>query len=342
MSTNSTQQPQQDPRNNAPYDDDEIDLAELWAALYKRKIMILGLAAGLAVLVAIYSLTLPNQYKASALLAPASGDGGGGGLASQYGGLASLAGISLPKGSTSTAQTAMAVMQTRKFLSEFIAENQLKQQLYFKQWDAEKSEWIESSSFSLMGTIKSWVSTSNQKSEPLYEGQEILAPGEPSMWDAVKTFSEMLSISEGKDNGMITITIEWLDPVQARDWVIAIVNRVNTQMRLQQIEDSNKTIEYLQEQLQKTQLVEIKTVAYKLIEQNLKDMTLANTQQNFVFKVIDPAVVPEEKSAPKRSLMVAVALVLGGMLGIFIALILNWRENNAKLVEEKEHQTHAQ
>ncbi|NCO14470.1 MAG: LPS O-antigen length regulator [Thiomicrospira sp.] len=331
-SSNQSPQPPFDPRYQAPYEDDEIDLAELWAALYQRKILILGLAAGLAVLVAIYSLTLPNQYKASALLAPASSESGGG-LASQYGGLASLAGISLPKGETTTAQTAMAVMQSRKFLSEFIAENKLKQQLFFKQWDADNAEWVQS--FSLIGTIKGWFA-SDAPAGPLYEGQEVLEPGEPSMWNTVKLFSGMLSISEGKDDGMITVSIEWTDPVQARDWVTALINRVNTQMRVQQIEESQKTIDYLQEQLQKTQLVEIKTVAYKLIEQNMKNMTLAKTQQNFVFKVIDPAVVPEEKSAPKRSLMVAVALVLGGMLGIFIALIQNWRENKIKLEETKD------
>lgn len=308
-------------------DDDEIDLIELFTALYIRKKLILGLAFGLALFVAIYSLTLPNRYKASALLAPTS-SGGGGGLASQYGGLASLAGISLPKGETTTAETAMAVIKSRKFISEFIVEKQLKKNVFFEQWDSEKSTWKES--FSLIGWIKGLLVAENDNKK-LYQGQEILAPGEPSMWDVVRKFSQLLSITEGKNDGLITITLEWTDPVQARDWIIAVVDRINTQMRLQQIAESNKTIEYLQEQLEKTQLVEIKTVIYKMIEQHMKNMTLAKTQQNYVFKVIDPPVVPEEKSSPKRALMVAVSLVLGFMLGTFVALIQNWREKSINM-----------
>lgn len=324
--SNQPHTPMPDPRYQMIYEEDEIDLVEYWAAVYQRKKMILSLAAGLTILTAIFSLMIPNQYQASALLAPASSESSAG-LASQYGGLASLAGISLPKGETTTAQTAIAVMQSRKFLSEFIADNNLKQQLFFKQWDAENSEWKQS--FSLIGTIKGWFS-SDKATGPLYEGQEILEPGEPSMWNTVKAFSGILSIYEGKDDGMVTVSIEWLDPVQARDWVTALVDRVNSQMRLQQIEESQRTIGYLQDQLQKTQLVEIKTVAYKLIEQNLKNMTLAKTQQNFVFKVIDPAVVPEEKSRPKRSIMVIMAFILGGFFGVVIALIQHAREKNAQ------------
>ena len=41
-SSNQSPQPPFDPRYQAPYEDDEIDLAELWAALYQRKILILG------------------------------------------------------------------------------------------------------------------------------------------------------------------------------------------------------------------------------------------------------------------------------------------------------------
>jgi len=36
-----------------------------------------------------------------------------------------------------------------------------------------------------------------------------------------------------------------------------------------------------------------------------------------VFKMIDPAVAPQEKSEPKRALIAIVATMLGGMLGVF-------------------------
>ena len=45
----------------------------------------------------VVALWLPNIYQASALFKPQSAEGGLGGLANQFGGLASLAGVS-PRG----------------------------------------------------------------------------------------------------------------------------------------------------------------------------------------------------------------------------------------------------
>ena len=48
---------------------------------------------------------------------------------------------------------------------------------------------------------------------------------------------------------------------------------------------------------------------------------LANAQQEYVFETVDPAVVPQEKSEPKRALMVVLATILGLMLSIIIVFI---------------------
>ena len=79
------------------YADDEIDLRELFLVLWRGKgliTIVTGLAAIVSVVVA---LSMPNIYQSTAVLAPKSGGGSGGlsSLASQYGGLASLAGINL-------------------------------------------------------------------------------------------------------------------------------------------------------------------------------------------------------------------------------------------------------
>ncbi|MGK4475399.1 GNVR domain-containing protein [Aeromonas molluscorum] len=40
-----------------------------------------------------------------------------------------------------------------------------------------------------------------------------------------------------------------------------------------------------------------------------------------MFKVLDPAVIAEEKIKPKRALIVVLGALLGGMLGVMIVLI---------------------
>ncbi len=64
----------------------------------------------------------------------------------------------------------------------------------------------------------------------------------------------------------------------------------------------------------------MQTVFYKLIEEQTKTQMLAEVNQEYVFKTLDPAVVPEEKAKPKRALMVVLGGILGGMLGIMLVL----------------------
>ena len=48
---------------------------------------------------------------------------------------------------------------------------------------------------------------------------------------------------------------------------------------------------------------------------------LANAQQEYVFKTIDPAVIPEEKVSPNRSLIIVLATLMGGITGALIVFI---------------------
>jgi uncharacterized protein involved in exopolysaccharide biosynthesis len=57
---------------------------------------------------------------------------------------------------------------------------------------------------------------------------------------------------------------------------------------------------------------------------------LANAQSEYIFKTVDPAVVPQEKSEPKRALIAIVATMLGGMLGVFIVFVLAFIRSGTK------------
>ena len=79
--------------------DDEIDLKELFMVLWSGKWLITVITGIAAVASLVIALMLPNIYTANALLAPAEHSGGGmSALMQQYGGLASLAGVTLPGG----------------------------------------------------------------------------------------------------------------------------------------------------------------------------------------------------------------------------------------------------
>ena len=77
---------------------DEIDLRELFAAIWAGKTTILAIVFISGLISVLLALSTPNKYTSEALLAPRSeGNAGGalGQMASQFGGLASLAGVNL-------------------------------------------------------------------------------------------------------------------------------------------------------------------------------------------------------------------------------------------------------
>ena len=59
-------------KNSEEYIEDEIDLAVLVRALFQGKWIIISFTTLASIIVVIYSLSLPNIYKAEGLLVPIS------------------------------------------------------------------------------------------------------------------------------------------------------------------------------------------------------------------------------------------------------------------------------
>eukprot|EP00611_Tribonema_gayanum_P005032 TRINITY_DN14273_c0_g1_i1.p4 TRINITY_DN14273_c0_g1~~TRINITY_DN14273_c0_g1_i1.p4 ORF type:complete len:161 (+),score=31.20 TRINITY_DN14273_c0_g1_i1:244-726(+) len=123
---------------------EEISLRELFDALWSRRLMIALLAFAFGAVAAGISLVMPEKYEASIVLSPVDDDGSGklggaGALLSQFGGLASLGGLSL--GGSGKKSVAVATLQSHALTEGFIRDNNLLQVLYPDDWDAEKKTW---------------------------------------------------------------------------------------------------------------------------------------------------------------------------------------------------------
>jgi uncharacterized protein involved in exopolysaccharide biosynthesis len=302
---------------NAPYlnpeNDDEIDLAELWFAIWSGKVLIIAVTFLFAVSSIIYAVNQPNIYKASTLLAPASEQGSAGGLAKmagQFGGLASLAGINLGGGGTDKTGLALEVLKSRIFIENFITKYQLLVPLIAaKNWDINTNTLLLDEELYNAQT-KTWL-------------REVKAPktAEPSPWQSFKVFTALLSVSSDKTTGMITIAIEHYSPEIAKQWLIWLVAEINNTMREQDKSEAQRSIDFLSEKLQETQLADMQTVFYQLIEEQTKIIMLAEVSPEYVLKTIDPANSPDEKAKPKRALIVVLGTMLGGILSVLVVLV---------------------
>ncbi|AZQ85469.1 LPS O-antigen length regulator [Colwellia sp. Arc7-635] len=294
-------------------EDDEIDLAELWHAIWSGKLLIIGISALFAISSVFYAINKPNIYRATTLLAPVSEQGGASGLskmAGQFGGLASLAGISLGGGGTDKTGLALEILKSRVFLENFIAKHKLLPALMAaNNWDANSNTLIFNEEIYNSET-KTWLQEDQASKKT-----------EPSSWKAYKAFKRVLSVSKDNENGMITLAIEHYSPEVATQWLLWLVDDINSTMREQDKVEAKNSINYLSKKLQETQLADMQTVFYQLIEEQTKTIMLAEVSNEYVLRTIDPANAPEEKAKPKRALIVVFGTMLGGILSVLIVLI---------------------
>jgi LPS O-antigen subunit length determinant protein (WzzB/FepE family) len=308
---------QNDVQNDSQYDD-EIDLRELFGVLWAGKVKIIAITAMFAVASVIYALSVPNQYKATALLAPAQSDGGGlSGALGQLGGLASLAGVSLGGGESGEAQIAQEIMKSWSYIEGFIADNNIAVEVYAAEGWNKGSNTLEINNDAYdVGTSK-WLLE-----------DESGAIGAPSSWQLFESFSEMLSVSEDKQSGLVSVSIEYYSPQIAKQWVDMYIESINRFMQQRQIDKVTRNINYLQEQIEKTAIAEMQEVFYTIIEEQTKNKMLSEASPDYVFVAVGPSMVPELKSQPKRALICILGTLLGGMLSVLMVLIMQYAKKS--------------
>jgi uncharacterized protein involved in exopolysaccharide biosynthesis len=129
------------------------------------------------------------------------------------------------------------------------------------------------------------------------------------------------SIQQDKKIGTATLAIEWRDPQVAAQWANDLVARLNRHEQQQAIDEAERNIAFLNQQLAKTDVTEMRQLIYRLIESKTGDIMLAAGRPEYAFAIIDPAVVPERRIRPRRLLMVLTGVVLGLLGGVGIALV---------------------
>ena len=280
-----------------------IDLRELFNALWLEKIKIIAITAVFAVAAIIYALSVPDQYRASALLAPAQSDGGDlSGALGQLGGLASLAGVSLGGGQTSETQIAKKIMLSRSFIEDLINENKIDFELAaISGWDKEANKLLVNSDVYDQENMR-WI----------------LASDRPSGWALFKSFSGRVSMAP--KSGLVAISFDHYSPYIAKRLLDMYVTAINKHMQKRQIDKLIRNIDYLEVQIEQTSVVQIQEAFYRIIAEQLKNKMLAEASPEYIFTTVSPSMVPIERFDPNRAMICVRGTLMGGILSIFIVL----------------------
>ena len=295
-----------------PYFDDEIDLKELFQVLWKGKKLIIQVTAIFAICSVVYSLQLTNYYQSESLVATRS-DTLNQGMISQYSGLAAIAGINLPSSGDDKALQAIELIKSRKFVKHLLTfDNILPSIMAQKSYNNSSKELLFNQEIYDSET-KIW------KRKPTKNGRI-----KPSYLEAHKAYMNSMSISQDKITGFISIHVEHISPVFAKEFLELIIREANVLIRNRDIEESSKALKYLKSELSKTSFVEIQESINSLIEVQLETQMLTQINEDYILIEIEPPFIAEEKSKPSRSLICVLGTILGGMLSIFIVLIRHY------------------
>ena len=269
-----------------------------------------------------YALSIPNQYKAVVVLAPAQQQSGGlSGALGQLGGLASLAGVSVGGGGVNESQIAQEIMQSWSFIERFINENDLTAEVYaVESWDS-RSNRLQYDGDLFDQAEQRWV----------IDDEDNGGFRPPSSWELYQEFLGKLSVVEDKKTNLVSVSIEYYSPGLAKAWVDMYVDAVNRYMQDQQIKSVASNIEFLQEQIEKTSNAEMKSIFYTIIQEQIKSRMLAEASPEYVFVAVSPSMVPEKKSQPKRALICVLGTLLAGMLAVLAALIAHYSQQKTLL-----------
>jgi uncharacterized protein involved in exopolysaccharide biosynthesis len=241
----------------------------------------------------IIGLLSDKQYEASTIVAPvsleaSSSKGALGALASQFGDLASLAGVS-PTGSSARSEP-IAALQSQLLTQNYVKAENLLPVLYADKWDEASKRW--------------------KPTDP----KRI-----PTLWSANQYFAKTIRrVTDDKSSGLVTMRIKWKDPKLAAKWANDLVKSTNEYLRNKAIRESERNIAYLTDQGAKATIVEARQAIYSLLQQEIDNEMVALGREEFALRVIDPAFPPEKPSSLGIVTLTILGLICGAMVSVIV------------------------
>ncbi len=288
-------------------DSEQIDILALLNILWKGKWLLICVCFVFLLIGVGVALYLPNKYKATVIVQPVETENNLGlsSLASKFGGLASLAGVNIGTDGASDSRIALDIIKTWSYADRFIKNNNIQVPLFAADgWDRESNNLlIDENLYDNVNKI--WVR------EPP-KGKTI----EPTSWELFEEYDDKLTIKPTGDSGLVEISFTHYSPYIAKEWLELLVADVNTYMKAKALEETYGRIQYLEEKIGETSIAEIRAAFSELIQEQYKNAMLAEVTDEYVFKVVSEAQVPEEKDSPKRVIIIAIFFILGAMFGM--------------------------
>ena len=268
---------------------------ELIRVLSRYRYVTIGVTVACTAIAVLLAIIATPIYRSEVQVVAADDAGGGNPLASLVSGVPNIPGLNI-LGNKSRGNTAegIAILRSPQFTIEFIEENNLLPVLFEDKWDSEAGDW------------------------------DVDEPGQiPTPLDGYSLFHNEVRRIREEDDGIVALSILWKDPQMCADWSNALIQKLNLRMRQRAIAEADRTIEFLQAEVEKTNVVEIRQAIYSMMENQLNTRTVASVREEYAFRIISPALPSDADKfvKPKRLFMVILGGIIGVALGVFLTFL---------------------
>lgn len=207
---------------------DEIDLKELFLALWAYKYLIAALSIFVSIAAGIYALRAEKVYTASTIFAlgeSTSSSGILGSLGGELGGLAALAGVKAGSGS---GKALVERVRSRDFILEVATDLNLKNDELFNSYNpnSQTAKWKAS--------LKAVLGLQSATEDPV----------NMQIWSIVSSYEDLVSI-ELTDSGSIKISVKHTAPERAAQIANFLASKIILVLGQENEESVDKKLEYL-------------------------------------------------------------------------------------------------
>lgn len=251
------------------------DLATIFTK-YKYRIFVANFIIVLVSLVIAF--TLPNYYTSSAILKVAKNSSQNN---SQSNLSSALGGLGLTT-SSSDQILAMQTIKSRDILNSVLKKNNLREE--------------KENKFPVKALLNNSIDDESFTFTETYE-----------------SFRDALSVTP-IESDFLEISVTHNSPDFAYYLLNLVINETNSILRTRSMQKSEKAIEFLASRRPQAASLELQKSIGNLTDFHLRNLTLANIDDEYSLQVINSPFLPEEKSGPYRKLVF--------MVGIFFGLIL--------------------
>ena len=251
-----------------------------------------------------FALSITNEYRSTATLIPSSlnEESNSGGLSA----LGEIAGLNVQGNHLASNLIAKELFKSKAFINKFFSENNLLVSLMAsKGWNQELDELIIDEKIYREGK---WQRPSKG-----------LIKAKPSAEEVQMRFASKFSYLQERDK-VITVSFTSYSPRVAQEVLTLLIQAINDEVRYRDVSEAISSRDYLIEQFDATKQINVQTLIANLIEDEIKDIKLAEVKKEYVYTVVDTPSSPISRYGVPRSLICFLITLSGFFLSIVFVI----------------------